>query len=235
MLGLRLAIRALKALAQHSLAYDGFGVAAVGGDFATIGSAEVAEMLDKNEMMMPIIELALRSDEHRDVRRSMSALEECFAVLEDEQDALRTGGGLSMQRVSKEPVKPKNDCRWGGLALWRGDPDREQLNETREVQFQNFPTYRASAPCNLEQRGYYEIEVLNSLRAPQFGFVSASFEGYEQYTGEGVGDDSNSWGIDGDRQKLWHDGPRDGYTGTWRKGDVIGLACDLKTGQVREW
>lgn len=221
-------VRTLKALAEHTVAYDGFGGARV-DDLGSSGSAEVASMLDRHQMLLPIIELALRADEHSDVRRAIGALEECFVALEDARDALRDGRGLPTKHVSNDDEL--RDCSWGEVTLWRGDPDEEQL-DGRVVNFRRFPTYRCSTPCKLGQRGYYEIEVLGSLRAPQFGFVSENFATYQHYSGEGVGDDADGWGVDGHRRKLWHDGPSDGFTGTWSKGDVVSLAVDLKTGQV---
>jgi len=222
-------IRKLKALAEHAVAYDGFGGAMVDGSFGSSGAAEVAAILDRHQMLLPIIELALRADEHRDVRRAVCVLEECFVALEEARDTLLDGRGLPTKDACIED--DLCECSWGDVMLWRGCPDEEQL-DGRVVNFRRFPTYRCSTPCKLGQMGYYEIEVLSSLRAPQFGFVSEEFSSYQHYSGEGVGDDADSWGVDGHRRKLWHDGPSDGFNGTWSKGDVVSLAVDLTTGQV---
>ena len=46
---------------------------------------------------------------------------------------------------------------------------------------------------------YYEIEVLTMGLAPQFGWATERFEMIEGNAGNGVGDDTCSWGFDGDR------------------------------------
>ena len=42
----------------------------------------------------------------------------------------------------------------------------------------------------------------------------------------GVGDDTHSWSVDGDRELKWHNG-YEKWPCKWKVGDVIGLACDL--------
>jgi hypothetical protein len=76
--------------------------------------------------------------------------------------------------------------------------------------------------------GYYEVEVLHAGNYPQFGFCSPGWPGKEGYTGEGVGDDVLSWGVDGDRVMKWHAGEGSPFGAAWRAGDVVGLACDLR-------
>ena len=44
---------------------------------------------------------------------------------------------------------------------------------------------------------------------------------------KGVGDDGQSWGVDGARICKWHRGDHVPFGCVWRKGDVIGLACEL--------
>ena len=71
--------------------------------------------------------------------------------------------------------------------------------------------------------------------ATQWGFCTDAFDALDQYCGEGVGDDANSWGVDGDRGALWHCGQAGQYFGKWHVGDVIGLACDLSKQTNVEW
>ena len=52
------------------------------------------------------------------------------------------------------------------------------------------------------------------------------FSGYSN-SGNGIGDDKMSWGFDGSRQCLWHNGSRH-FGEYWAKGDVLGVACDLE-------
>ncbi len=58
----------------------------------------------------------------------------------------------------------------------------------------------------------------------QFGFALPDLEMFE--AGNGVGDDLQSWAVDGHRQCKWHGG-QEVFGSRWRAGDVIGLAYDL--------
>ncbi len=75
--------------------------------------------------------------------------------------------------------------------------------------------------------GYYEVEVLHPGCATQFGFCSLDWPGEKGFSGNGVGDDGLSWGVDGDRVMKWHSESNGPFGGVWRAGDVVGLACDL--------
>ena len=77
---------------------------------------------------------------------------------------------------------------------------------------------------------YYEIEVLTMGDAPQFGWATEGFERIEGHSGNGVGDDTCSWGFDGDRVLKHNDVNNDGtqpFGKVWVAGDVLGLAIDL--------
>jgi hypothetical protein len=66
-------------------------------------------------------------------------------------------------------------------------------------------------------------------KATQWGFCSEAFEQDPGNSGKGVGDDSSSWGVDGDRLLKWHMDDTAFGGREWQDGDVIGLACDLRT------
>ena len=51
-------------------------------------------------------------------------------------------------------------------------------------------------------------------------------------SGDGVGDDSSSWSVDGARKGKWHGEDKEEWDCGWRDGDVIGLACDLVEGKL---
>merc|ERR1712048_181829 len=62
--------------------------------------------------------------------------------------------------------------------------------------------------------------------------VDSRFESMKRRINEGVGDDSFSWAVDGQRHQLWHGGSSltwrsDTGSNAWGSGDVIGLAVDL--------
>jgi len=96
-----------------------------------------------------------------------------------------------------------------------------------------FPTF--GAPDKLTTSGvlYYEIEVIQAHGFPQFGFASKdSIPLSELATGEGVGDNDNSWAVDGMRGRLWHNGDETEWKGIWMEGSVLGLAANVDTGMV---
>ena len=59
------------------------------------------------------------------------------------------------------------------------------------------------------------------------------FDTAEESRGQGVGDDSVSWGFDGIRRNLWGDNQigqsaeDNTYGVEWNNGDVLGLAVDI--------
>ncbi len=86
------------------------------------------------------------------------------------------------------------------------------------------------AVCPSGGLGYFEVEVLHAGESTQFGFCSPQWPRRDGFSGEGVGDDGPSWGVDGDRVLKWHPGLNGPFGGRWRAGDVVGLACDLRGG-----
>ena len=127
---------------------------------------------------------------------------------------------------------------WGSIELYRGEtPDVDCDVNTRTVQFvgfDRFDTMKSAARCGRGQRGYYEIEILDMVENPQFGFASEDFERRENPHNDGQVDDDPFWAVDGERQKKWHPGPKHkiDYACKWKTGDVIGLACDLVKQQI---
>jgi len=71
---------------------------------------------------------------------------------------------------------------------------------------------------------FYEVKlVTNGLL--QIGWITDAFQP-KTTSGSGVGDDANSWAIDGSRQYKWHNGSSM-YGEYWYTGDQIGVALDL--------
>ena len=93
--------------------------------------------------------------------------------------------------------------------------------------FRRYCTVRADCFCPSGSRGYFELEILSEGDATQWGFCTESFLRVDEYIGAGVGDDEDSWGVDGYRGMLWHSGEAGEYQPAWKVGDVIGLACNL--------
>ena len=75
-------------------------------------------------------------------------------------------------------------------------------------------------------RFYFEVQVL-SLEPDcvvQFGVCTDGFEARVDSGGEGVGDDSFSFAVDGVRQRKW---PGEAFGSEWAVGQVIGFAVDM--------
>eukprot|EP00927_Polykrikos_kofoidii_P070847 TRINITY_DN67225_c0_g1_i1.p1 TRINITY_DN67225_c0_g1~~TRINITY_DN67225_c0_g1_i1.p1 ORF type:complete len:1385 (-),score=187.98 TRINITY_DN67225_c0_g1_i1:225-3833(-) len=94
----------------------------------------------------------------------------------------------------------------------------------------------AGAPSLVRNNGkwFYEVVLGRGFNEPQVGWAVQGFEASEELSGDGVGDDEQSWGADGERQAKWHEGgdepaewPRE-----WQIGDVIGCAADLDAGRL---
>ena len=50
---------------------------------------------------------------------------------------------------------------------------------------------------------------------------------------KGVGDTVDSWAVDGVRGNKWNVGNcKEPWAVTWRQGDVIGIACNMRTRQM---
>jgi hypothetical protein len=116
-----------------------------------------------------------------------------------------------------------------------------RVNATSVVTFASeFDTIGAPGSIVTSGVAFYEVEVLslqgNRWRTrccPQFGWATGDFtRAVGARTGEGVGDDTCSWGVDGVRVKAWGDGGGHDYGQAWQEGDIIGCAANLDTGAI---
>ena len=73
-------------------------------------------------------------------------------------------------------------------------------------------------------RFYFEVQVLSLESVVQFGVCTDGFEARVDPGGEGVGDDSFSFAVDGVRQRKW---PGEAFGSEWAVGQVIGFAVDM--------
>jgi hypothetical protein len=93
------------------------------------------------------------------------------------------------------------------------------------ISFSQFSTVIAHTPIAPGTKAYFEVHILSAGADPQFGLATEKFAQSSVYTGDGVGDDEHSWGVDGVRHKLWHKGGMPGNV-SWSEGDVVGFAVD---------
>eukprot|EP00438_Fugacium_kawagutii_P027854 Skav201827 [mRNA] locus=scaffold1071:519516:525374:- [translate_table: standard] len=63
---------------------------------------------------------------------------------------------------------------------------------------------------------YYELHI-QSHDTPQVGWASEKFRFFGDTWLYGVGDDLESWGADGERQRIWHGGEAGTFPSTWPK------------------
>jgi hypothetical protein len=82
----------------------------------------------------------------------------------------------------------------------------------------------------------YAFEVkLESDGLMQVGWANEDFE-YDPEGGNGVGDDTHSYGYDGYRAKKWHgrySTMRTSYGLKWTEGDIITCAIDMEVGEIK--
>ena len=76
---------------------------------------------------------------------------------------------------------------------------------------------------------FYEVTLARVGPGPQIGWAAP---GFSPGNGNGVGDDALSWGADGVRGQLWHDGEQPWAGPRWQDGDVVGCAADLAAGKA---
>jgi hypothetical protein len=119
------------------------------------------------------------------------------------------------------------------LELYRGntwDVSLKAESNVCAVLFREFATVRAGhCMCPSGSAAYYELQVVCMGEGPQWGFCSEAFEQEHGHSGNGVGDNLSSWGVDGHRLLKWHIDNTAFGGRKWQDGDVIGLACDLRT------
>jgi ankyrin repeat protein len=122
------------------------------------------------------------------------------------------------------------------VRLFRGELEDAEISEgNATVEYNSFSTMRCWLICPPGRKAYYELEILKAGDCYQFGFCALEWERFLEYTGSGVGDDELSWGVDGQRCMLWHDGSCPWTLlehEQWKQGDIIGLACDLECGKI---
>jgi hypothetical protein len=122
-------------------------------------------------------------------------------------------------------------CRRPALALCRGEADAVDVDmKEQTVAFSgSSATLRSAERCRPGKRKYWEIEVLaiksnSRLRCGATASLGSMFSASDT----GLGDDPQSWAVNGLAQVSMHNCQKQDYKCVpWKKGDVIGIACDL--------
>ena len=106
----------------------------------------------------------------------------------------------------------------------------EANHRCRFVGFNTLCAERARAPRNA--RVFFEVTIERCVGVVQLGWIGTVVR-CDAESGDGVGDDQVSWGVDGIRLKKWAGGDTPYRTARkWRDGDVIGCAADLARGDL---
>ena len=136
--------------------------------------------------------------------------------------AVEAAGATAQKRAGRSAV-----------ARVRGRPTQCLVGEDQTCAFVGFNTVCAlDARAPVGARVYYEVVIGACVGVVQLGWLGAVHE-TDVESGDGVGDDKLSWGVDGIRAKKWHDGDRPYATAKWKDGDVVTAAADLATGDLR--
>jgi ankyrin repeat protein len=130
------------------------------------------------------------------------------AVGDDGFSALLWAEERGLDRVSSK----LRECgalavRSPALALFCGENGAVQIKVAeRTVAFaHSFVTVRSALRCPLGGKGYYELEIMELDKVPQYGFAAPAFARVLEASGKGVGDDEHSWAVDGGtRQRKCH-------------------------------
>jgi hypothetical protein len=99
-----------------------------------------------------------------------------------------------------------------------------------------FESARANVGCTREGRYGYHVQIATCSNVVQVGWSTKQCE-FDETGGLGVGDDEESYAIDGLRRQKWH-GLSDGlassqqYGEVWSEGGVLTCLMDLDRGEV---
>ena len=120
------------------------------------------------------------------------------------------------------------------LRCHRGEGKDVKIGVDHVVDFGSFSTIAAtSAVVTKGKKAWYEVTFKSGSGVSQVGWATTEFKVYEGYSGDGVGDDANSWGFDGQRVQKWHDGDTNwGKDVELDEDHVLGVAVDLESGKV---
>jgi len=119
--------------------------------------------------------------------------------------------------------------RFLGFEKFRGKSGSIHIDHANTtISIKGFATVVANEYFRTGEMGYYELEIVE-VGKMFFGFVTSEFERTQGHCNLGVGDDKHGWCVSGS-SRQGHAGHRTAFGSTWKRGDVIGLACDLKLG-----
>lgn len=149
-------------------------------------------------------------------------------VAKDREAEVREQARQTEMRMLEEQKAQGN----GVFERLRGKPGTTTIGVDHRIVFGSFDTVGAITNGATKGKIFYEVEMIDLDEGiQQFGWADQAFEKEDGPTGEGVGDDPHSYGVDGTRMQRWHNGSTD-YGLEWSAGDVLGCAADLDGGSI---
>lgn len=156
----------------------------------------------------------------------------CACGADERTMALLRSGAHDNLHATLVPVQDRG--HWTKLA---GPRNALCISCSDTLRFYSDATAVLSYGCPSGVCAYYEITIRTPGLWPQFGLCSAEFvtrfrqQKAHLAANEGVGDTDDSWAVDGVRHKKWN-GSNSPWNVSWRQGDVIGIACNMRLRQM---
>jgi len=155
----------------------------------------------------------------RKAQREKEAKKAAAAVAKEEAEAAaaEADGAVVLRRFSGIP----------------GNSPMERLagqDSVYDISFGAFDTFATTNRSASSGTLYFEVECVSVGNGiAQVGFADEKFSAGR---GDGVGDDSHSWGFDGNRVSKWGDGSSSSYGKGWKDGDILGCLASLDDKKV---
>ena len=120
------------------------------------------------------------------------------------------------------------------LRRHKGAPFDVNVGIDHVVRFGRFSTITAaSAVVPNGKKAWYEVTFMEGYGISQVGWATNEFEGCDRYSSDGVGDNTDSWGFDGQRIYKWFDGEIPwGRKVNLGEDNVLGVAADMDNGKI---
>lgn len=146
---------------------------------------------------------------------------------------------MKVKKVEAESAHAREieeSFRSAGTVVVKNHKGVGTIGKDYTLTFSNFNSFLADVQLPSKGGGsyYYEVEMVSVESVAQFGWATDRFKKCDHTDGNGVGDDTFSWGFDGFRYALFGSNQVSNYTGGddteaagWKEGDIVGLAADL--------
>eukprot|EP01123_Difflugia_compressa_P004646 TRINITY_DN16108_c0_g1_i1.p1 TRINITY_DN16108_c0_g1~~TRINITY_DN16108_c0_g1_i1.p1 ORF type:complete len:449 (+),score=70.81 TRINITY_DN16108_c0_g1_i1:57-1403(+) len=144
--------------------------------------------------------------------------------------------------ISRENIIEHNENEPPHITNWTNNSHIQVTGDKRlDLGYTDYHYYWGSARASVKVgRGgekslstgtwYYEV-TLNSRGNCRIGWCIPTFNPGNSHDAK-VGDGSDSWGIDGTKQKKYHQAKEESFGRDWSRGDIIGTMIDFDTNKI---